>query len=172
MNKSTLILVALSGLAGFSLVWMWLTGFNPVTAITQFISNPAAAISELVSLFTQRLDVVAPVVAVISGAVALGSHLIKQVKSTAKEGQDILKGQMLEMDQAKANIEAELIVNKEVVARQTTKITTLESEKTKDAKTIRDQALTIQRLQNDLSYGTKAEKDWVKQEIQEATRVK
>jgi len=169
MNKSTLILVALSGLSGFSLVYMWLTGWNPITAITGFISNPMGTVSSLISLVTQRLDIVAPVVAVASGAIAMGRGIINKVKSTAKDTENVLKGQLLQVDQAKANIEAELIVNKEVVARQTTKISELESEHVKLNNTILEQKSEIQRLQNDLNYGTKASKDWVNERIEVAT---
>jgi len=170
MNKSTLILVVLSGVAGFSLVWTWLTGFNPITAVTQFISDPVAGISAFISLVTQRLDIVAPVVTVVAGAVALGSRVVNKVKSTAKDTENLLKGQVLEANLATAKLEGNLEAAKATVTEQTSIITQLQTEKNKLNDTITQQNNTIQRLQNDLSYGTKAEKDWVTTEIQKATR--
>ena len=170
MNKSTIILVALSGLSGFSLVYMWLTGWNPITAITGFISNPMGTVSSLISLVTQRLDIVAPVVAVASGAIAMGKGIINRVKSTAKDTENLLNGQLVEANQTAAKLEGTLKAVQTKVTEQTRRITELEAEKSKLNDKITEQTNTILRLQNDKKSLTKEEEDRLYERVVEKVR--
>jgi len=96
---------------------------------------------------------------------------LEQVKKEATLQLGQLEGEKLEVNEAKAKVEGNLDAYKTRVTEQTAQITQLETEKTKLNETITQQNSTIQRLQNDLSYGQKAEKDWVTQEIKKATHV-
>jgi hypothetical protein len=170
MNKTTLILVALSGAVGFALVWF--IGFNPITIITNFATNPIESLNSLTTTLTQHWQILASGLTGFAGAFTIFSKVYGKMKSTKQEAENLLQGQVIEANRATAKVEGQVDGYKETLSQQAVLISTKDTEiaKLKEANLAKDGQ--IQRLNNDLSYGQKAEKDWVKQYVDNKTRKK
>jgi len=170
MSKLALfVLFCVVGAAAYMILTMYYPPF------VSFIRGIPTDVTQLTGWVQSNLLAIVPTAAGVGTVVTL---LYNQVYKRAKQAQEqlatekvnLVQGELLSVNTAKAQVEGNLQAVQTRVTEQTALITQLETDKTALTKTVTEQANTIQRLQNDLSYGTKAEKDWVTTEIQKATR--
>jgi len=168
MSKATIIVIILGILIALAIYFF--TDFNPATSLYSLLQNPLDSVSNWPAIITENWQTLTGTVGGIAAAASLAKMQLNRTKEQAQQTQNVMQGQMIELTQANAKLEGLVDAQKETIADQAAKIGEKQAEIKTLEKTISAKDAQIQRLTNDLSYGQKAEKDWVKQQILEATQ--
>lgn len=144
MSKKTVILIALCFVAGVAITFF--TGFNPLTAITNFVASPTDTLSSITETLTHHWQLLVSGVTGFAGAFTIFSKVYGSMKQKKQEAQELLQGQLSETDEAKAKVDAELDATKMVLTEQTATITEAEANLTQTQQALSAKQAEVDRL--------------------------
>lgn len=168
MSKTTLILVALFGIAGFAVTWF--TGFNPITSLYTLVTNPLSVIETLPNTLWQNWQTIAATIGTSITALTLATNKLSNAKDEAQSIENSLKAQVIDANQATAQLEWQVDGLKKTIENQSETLITKDTEITNLKQTVEQLEQHNRRLVEGQQYAKKLSTDDVRKIVRQETR--